>query len=613
MKLKIYQQGGGLIYTPFIPEQYTGTASKSTKGSGSDEDSKIDPLDKELLGLMKDRDLLPSDIQLIYDKVVAFQRKTQSLSSIGGTDSYRSVMPGMLQIMNLVSQASNNKKFWDDRVSEIKKHNAGSEVALDSYGRIWVQSLEDGTIKKVTPSKFDSEKHMPVSNSMLMYFRRSNPELAFQDDIFQETGMDVVGVNDVRQEIYDIIDKAGTIKQVNFGKIPFKEIAEDLQGAGIYKVSQKYSKAELEGFEKLLYMQLSTPAKHLIEANAAIGGYKPLEYIRSIISSQTDVEPDLQYEASLTKATGNGGIGGSGSDGDDEKNLVEDSYIEELARGNNHMAPRETMFNPTSKISLHAFVQNAGELKENNGDTKINPGMLDAIFEKVGLKDISPQMTVTFGDQLIDETNLGQVLYDGSPVQRVDLPYTTVNGEVTVDWALIETIEEANKQLENKSVTPGILKELASKNPKLIWNETTGKLEARNHMWFITFGAMVGDDFVDGLDLTTNYLEKMSDDRKKTWEEKYFEAIEYGFVNHAKNDPKRTAHHKTKWGFPIKFNYNSNFYHGNVFMPVLNELAGVKEYSSKNSRTHNMQSQAAAARELEIQQQARAGERSFNW
>ena len=48
-------------------------------------------------------------------------------------------------------------------------------------------------------------------------------------------------------------------------------------------------------------------------------------------------------------------------------------------------------------------------------------------------------------------------------------------------------------------------------------------------------------------------------------------------------------------------------------MPVLNELAGVSEYSSKNSRTHNMQSQAAAARELELQQEMRAGERSFNW
>jgi hypothetical protein len=45
---------------------------------------------------------------------------------------------------------------------------------------------------------------------------------------------------------------------------------------------------------------------------------------------------------------------------------------------------------------------------------------------------------------------------------------------------------------------------------------------------------------------------------------------------------------------------------------VLNTLAGVKEYSSKNTRTHNMQTQAAADREVEIQQQVRAGERSFN-
>lgn len=616
MKLKVYQQGGGLIYTPFIPEQYAVSGSSSSKRSNSsDEDSKIDPLDKELIGLMKGQNLLSSDIEVIYDRLIRFQKSTQNLSDplgLGtGSSDYRSVMPGMLQIMRLVETAKNNKAEWDEKVSEIKKHDAGAEVAMDSYGRMWVQDPEKG-LTRVTPSEFDRDTQTPVSNSQLIALRRRSPELAFSDAVLGDTGIDVVGAEDVRKEIDEIIKAAGSIKEVKFGKIPFSEIAEDLQGAGIYKVSQKYSKADLKGFAELLYSQLSNSAKHLITANAAIGGYDKLDYINSIINSRTPVEPDIDYQASITKATGTGGTGGSGADGD-EKNLTEDSYIEGLARGSNHMAPRETMFNPTSKISLHAFVQNAGELKENDGKTKVNPGMLDAVFEKVGLKDISPQMTVTFGDQIIDESNLGQVLYDGSPVQRVDLPYTTINGEVTVDWGLIETIEEANKQLESKAVTPGMLKELASNNPKLVWNENTGKLEARNHMWFITFGAMVGDDFVEGLDLTTNYLEKMSDDRKKTWEEKYVEAIEYGFVNHGKNDPKRTAHHKTKWGFPIKFNYNSNFYHGNVFMPILNELAGVTEYSSKNSRTHNMQSQAAAARELEIQQQAQAGERSFNW
>lgn len=616
MKLKVYQQGGGLIYTPFIPEQYAVSGSSSSKRtSGGDEDSKIDPLDKELLGLMKGQNLLPSDIEVIYDRLIRFQKSTQNLSDplgLGtGSSDYRSVMPGMLQIMRLVETAKNNKAEWDEKVSEIKSHDAGSEVAMDSYGRIWVQDAEKG-LTLIKPTSFDAEKQIPVSNSQLIALRRRNPELAFSDAILGDTGIDVVGAADVRKEIDEIIKAAGSIKDVKFGKIPFSEIAEDLQGAGIYKVSQKYSKADLKGFAELLYSQLSNSAKHLITANAAIGGYDKIEYINSIISSRTPIEPDLDYQASLTKATGNGGSGGSGADGD-EKNLVEDSYIEGLARGSNHMAPRKTIFNPTTRTSLHAFVQDAGELKENDGKTKVNPGVLDAVFEKVGLKDISPQMTVTFGDQIIDESNLGQILYDGSPVKRVDLPYITINGEVTVDWSTIEAIEEGNKQLESKAITPGMLKEIAASNPALVWNENTQKLEARNHMWFITFGAMAGDDFVDGIDLTSNYLEKMSDDRKKTWEEKYVEAIEYGFVNHGKNDPKRTAHHKTKWGFPIKFDYHSNFYHGNVFMPVLNELAGVSEYSSKNSRTHNMQSQAAAARELELQQKMRAGERSFNW
>ena len=109
MKLKTYQQGGGLIYTPFIPEQEAVSSSgSSARSSGSDED-KIDPLDKEILNLMKGQDLLSSDINLIYDRLISFQRKTQSLSSLGGSTSYRSVMPGMLQIMKLVENAKANK------------------------------------------------------------------------------------------------------------------------------------------------------------------------------------------------------------------------------------------------------------------------------------------------------------------------------------------------------------------------------------------------------------------------------------------------------------------------------------------------------------------------
>ena len=175
----------------------------------------------------------------------------------------------------------------------------------------------------IRPSDFDSESQMPVSNSQLIALRRRDPSLAFNDAILGDTGIDVVGATDVRKEIDEIIKNAGSIKEVSFGKIPFAQIAEDLQGAGIYKTSQKYSKADIKGFAELLYSQLSNSAKHLITANAAIAGYDKIEYIKSIIATRTDVDPDLSYEASLTKAAGAGGAGGSGAEGDDAKNLKE--------------------------------------------------------------------------------------------------------------------------------------------------------------------------------------------------------------------------------------------------------------------------------------------------
>ena len=190
MKLRVYQDGGGLIYTPFVPGQaqaYGATSAKSTSSGDSDE-AKLDPLDKELLGLMKDQELLPSDIQIIYNRLIQFQRKSQKLSSMpgfGGTDSYRSVVPGMLQIMNLMSQAKYNKQADKDILNKMLSENAGNEFAIDGYGRMYVQD-KDGKISKINPSEFDPEKYYPLSNSQLLYMRERNPELAFDGYVLED-------------------------------------------------------------------------------------------------------------------------------------------------------------------------------------------------------------------------------------------------------------------------------------------------------------------------------------------------------------------------------------------------------------------------------------------
>ena len=71
---------------------------------------------------------------------------------------------------------------------------------------------------------------------------------------------------------------------------------------------------------------MSREAKNLINANAKIGGFSTEDFIRSIISSQTDIDIDSSYESSLTKANGLGDEGGSGS-------LTKDTYAERLATG----------------------------------------------------------------------------------------------------------------------------------------------------------------------------------------------------------------------------------------------------------------------------------------
>lgn len=607
MKLKVYQQGGGLIYTPFIPEQYVDSTG-SKKSSDSDGEDKLDPLDKEILSLMKDKDLLPSDINQIFKKLTAFQKKTQSLTGMGG--SYRSAMPGMLQILGLVSQAKANKSDWDKKLQEIRNHNAGSEVALDSYGRMWVNGSEG--VKKIKLSEFDSEKHTPISNSELMYLRERNPELAFMDDLFGDTGMDVVGNKDVRGEIDEIIKNFGTIKSAEFQDKKFQEIANDLQGDGIYKITSKYSKADLNDFSGLLLSRLSAPARHLINANAAIGNYDPKEYIRSIIFSQTSVEVDPQYETSLTKATGKGGAGGSGGD-DDTKNLTEYGYIENLATGRNFELPKYTTFNTGSTVSLHAPIQNTGILMKKDGETAVGQGMVDAIFEEVGgLKQISPQYTVTFGDQILDETAQGALMYDGSALQRIKLPYTEVNGEVTIDWKLVDEIEEANAQLKQKGASEAMIKDLISGNPKLFYNEQTHLIEPVNSMWFLTFGAIIGDDFVQGLDTDSKYIERMDQNKSNYWDKKYEEATQYGFVNHDKNAPKRTDAPSDNGFLGIDWRI-TNYYHGNVFIPILNDLAGAKQFYSKNIHMHNAQTKAMNDRDAQIQQEANTGIRTFNW
>ena len=289
MKIRKMQQGSGLIYTPFIP-QAQASAESSSRSNTSSEESKIDALDKELIGLMKGQDLLPSDIDRIAKSIINFQKKASQYTALG---DYSFAMPGMYQIQSEIAKAQFYKKQSDAAAKRMADENAGSEVALDNYGRMYVQD-KDGNVTKVSTSEFDPEKHAPLSNSELLYYRQVGG--TDNGQIFLDLN-NTVGMETVQKQITDIINNFGTIKGDRFETRKMQSIAEDLS-AGVFKITEKYSKADLNDFSGLLLSQLSRDARYRVKANAEIAGMNEKDYITAIIKSRTDVESSTSFNYS---------------------------------------------------------------------------------------------------------------------------------------------------------------------------------------------------------------------------------------------------------------------------------------------------------------------------
>ena len=588
MKLK-YQQGGGLIYTPFIPGSLQSTAtSGGNDNSGSDE-PKIDALDKEILALMKGADLLPSDIQEIYSALISFQRSTQHLSDYdSGTSAYRTVMPKMLRIMNMIDVAKHNKDYWNGKMTEMRQHDAGSEVALDSYGRMWVQDLESKELKRIAPTDFDREKYNPVSNSMLMYMRER--DLGFGDSIIDDTGMSLTGMGDVREEMDNIISKFGTIKSDDLQVQKFSDIAKDLQGMGVYKITNKYSKGDLYDFAGLLYSRLSRNAQHLIDANCAISGSDLHDYVLGIIRSETSLESSQNYEANLTKAA----LGGAGgSDGNDS--LTHDTYAEHLNSGEGFNPARWTVIQPdNSDSALYVYSQDVGALLKDN--KRFESANLSEVLQNAdAVGSIVDASNISFGDQLLSLNDFSKVMYDESEnMKRVYLPvYTDETGHMRIDFKAQQSIKSLQDYLdEHGEIAYPLIKEKLEEIPNAYLDEEHGIIKFKNEYPFLVLKGITSSDKVR-LDTDSKYIRQMDrgeGDPRKDYKNIYNRVINSGY---ATGDTKQNNYDNGKAA-------GRNLYEGNIYLPLSGPLtaAGIYNYQYFGKSVYQDTTQKATNRQV---------------
>ena len=587
MKLKIHQQGGALIYTPFIPELWSGTNSKGSTGSGgigsgSSEDAKLDPLDKELLGMMKDQNLLPSDIQMIYDRLISFQRSTQRLTAqnIGGTGSYRSVMPGMLQIMNLVSQAKYSKQADDAVVKQMMQENAGNELALDGYGRLYVQNSE-GNVEKVRISDFDSEKHLPLSNSQLLYLREKDPNLAFDNSILEDM-RNMVGISSVSKEIERIIKAFGTNESEGYLSKEGAQALLDMNSPeGIYKYKQKGPSKGLKEVQNAIWDQLPTNMQHLLEARAAItGDGDPKRYILDIAMRNVSTERSIDYDTTASKAAGYDTDPNKTKE--EKEQLTQNNYLMQI--GTRRLYRTQAMIVPTAaKITdtatLVAPVYNAGMPVDHSmkglGMMTLSNFRTQAEAAKAG--DFS---SVTFGNKMLTPEEYDRIVYDGSSELNIAmLPFTTdkTTGQLKPDFDLFAAFNKINI---SQTELAQIARESGYTLEQLGYNPKTNSAKLTNTMPFLTFSAYAGQDAVDIPKSTKPFLEKLSWHQGDNIRKTYDMLVKYGTINPSKNDRKLNNSDSERW----------DFYRGNVYIPMTNAarallLSGIGEYMPKSEMT----------------------------
>lgn len=589
MKLKLYQQGGGLIYTPFIPGAQGTTTTRSSSNSSSEE-SKIDPLDKEILSLMKDQNLLPSDIQQIYNRLIRFQKQTQSLSGLGGTESYRAAMPGMLQILGLVSEARYNKAQSDKLVEKMAQENAGADVALDAYGRMYVWN-EDGKIEKINTSDFDHNKYTAVSNSELLSMRQR--QFGFQDNIMNDL-QNMVGMSSVQEEIAKIISKIGSAETSAYIKNPSaNKILQTLMvegPEGIYKLSQKDRSEGLQPAWNAIYTQLPQNMRNLLKANAAIFNSDPILMIQDIVLRNTNTKTDISYDAQASKA--------SGYDTDPNKTikesaeqLTQNNYLMQI--GTKRLVKSKAMIVPTASQvsdtgSLMVDVYNAGMPVDKNmkgiGMMTLSHFRTEAEASKAG--DFS---SVTFGNKILRPEEYDAIVYDGnSELNIAMLPYTysPVTGQIMPNMELFAAFNYIQQILtDNPNISQTELSQKAAERgfslEELGYDYRTNTMSLKDTMPFITFSAFASQDAINIPKTMRPFLEKLSNKQGKSIMQKYKTLVNYGQLNPSKNDRRLNDFNDAeRW----------DFYKGNVYIPMSNAarallLSGIGEYIPKSSMT----------------------------
>ena len=592
MYLSRKYQVGGIAYTPYLSappgsaqESITAPSGGTSKSSSPEKISGT--IKKEIIDLLKENGI-PSDVSTFLNAANGFLQKSQSLSGMslfGGTnDDYD--LTDLIKIQQMVNDVKYNNALKDAATKQLTEEMAGSEVAVTDNGHIYAQD-KDGNITTVSPETYAKNKdsYTPLTNNQLLYLREHDNGLSFQTGILNDL-RNTIGMKTITDYLKGQITSFGKDEKGGYATKdnPVVRGMEVLMAAGpdgYYKFKDENQLRDVNAAIKYLYNGLTPNAKNLLKAKTAADGGDPTNMtdVCDLILQALTIFPDRSQTVDFDKtATEFDPMGTGKKGGSSKEQLTKDTY--QIRFGEGRGLPTQVLLTPTAaKIfetgTMLAQGTDFGPM-EDWDNKQLGQMNLPKLLKEWALGTSVRNADITFGNKLLDYSELPTVMYDGqSLTTSVYLPYKEENGHYTPDFELFQRFNAFKEAA--KDISPiernTLLKKYGLDSKDIVPDPETGGFKLKNTMRFVTFSAYAGDDTLNLSKDNKLYLEKVSRAKGITLKDPYNKALKYNDIYADKKSKLINNKFEKAWA--------NEFWKGNVYIAAPDAFYGYNSSSDQ--------------------------------
>ena len=309
---------------------------------------------------------------------------------------------------------------------------------------------------------------------------------------------------------------------------------------GLYKLTQKATikDAHIDKAINYLVQSLNNDMRYALVAKAAVEGYTPEAYLVELLDIYTGRSIVADYDATTSRAASGAGEGSSSG------SKIQQTLAESYVTGSNAVPMQMIPIAPNgSKTTLFAPAQNVQSVRLDRSGQPGQPmpisNLRTVIQDSYAIGNVTNRGTVVFGDQLINENQLNGLVYTGTDMYRVILPFKVVDGRhIVPDFELQNKLNDIVENGKNQGDDISTINRYLNQTcPGARYNPETQTIELPNNRKhaFLTFGAQAASNYVD-FNPDSDYITKANNPNVDV----YKNAFQYGYATHGKNDEKST-------------------------------------------------------------------------